>query len=169
MLRGWARNESGIYKQEKERLTQLIDALDLKAELNKFNVAEHSLKSEAEQRIRALLREEEIKWALHGKVLKVVQGDDNTQFFHMIANGKHRKKKILQLEQDKGTIVGHENLKAYISNYYKQLYKPPEASMVSLNESVIGDIPQLRSEENDILSAPFTEKEVLDAISQMTE
>ena len=31
-LRGWARNESRIYKQEKECLTQLIEALDLKAE-----------------------------------------------------------------------------------------------------------------------------------------
>ena len=38
-LRGWARNESGIYKQEKERLTQLIDALDLKAEVNLLDVA----------------------------------------------------------------------------------------------------------------------------------
>uniref|UniRef100_A0A452Y9A8 Uncharacterized protein n=1 Tax=Aegilops tauschii subsp. strangulata TaxID=200361 RepID=A0A452Y9A8_AEGTS len=59
---------------------------------------------------------------LRAKVLKVVQGDDNTQFFHMIANGKHGKKKIIQLEQDGGTIVGHENLKAYITNYYKQLF-----------------------------------------------
>ena len=85
----------------------------------------------------------------------------------MIANGKHRKTNIIQLEQDEGTIVGHENLKAYISNYYKQLCGPSEASTVSLNEYFIGDIPQLRVEENDILSAPFTHKEVLDAISQM--
>lgn len=63
-----------------------------------------------------------MKWALRVKVLKVVQGDDNTQFFHVIANGKHRKKKIIQLEQDEGTVVGHENLKLYISNYYKQLF-----------------------------------------------
>ena len=39
--------------------------------------------------------------------------------------------------------------------------------MVALDESVIGDIPQIQAEENDILSAPFIEKEVLDAISQM--
>ena len=74
-------------------------------------------------------------------MLKVVQGDDNTQFFHMIANGKHRKKKIIQLEQDEGTILGHENLKSYISSYYKQLFGHPEASTVALYEYVIGDIP----------------------------
>ena len=78
------------------------------------------------------MREEELKWALRAKTLKVVQGDDNTQFFHMVANGKHRKKKIIQLEQDEGTIVGHENLKAYISNYYKSLFGPPNTSTVAL-------------------------------------
>jgi hypothetical protein len=31
-LRGWAKNLSGVYKKEKERLTLLIDELDLKAE-----------------------------------------------------------------------------------------------------------------------------------------
>ena len=57
------------------------------------------------------MREEEMKWALRAKISTIVQGDDNTQFFHMIANGKHIKKKIFQLEQDEGTIVGHENPK----------------------------------------------------------
>ena len=48
------------------------------------------------QRLRklcVLLREEETKWSLKAKVRQVVEGDDNTQFFHMIANGKHRKNK----------------------------------------------------------------------------
>uniref|UniRef100_A0A453NB92 Reverse transcriptase domain-containing protein n=1 Tax=Aegilops tauschii subsp. strangulata TaxID=200361 RepID=A0A453NB92_AEGTS len=166
-LRGWARNESGIYKKKKESLTQLIEALDVKAETTLLSVNEHRTKSEAEQGLRALLREEELKWALHAKTLKVVQGDNNTQFFHMVANGKHRKKKIIQLEQDEGTIVGHENLKAYISNYYKSLFGPPITSTVSLDESVIDDIPQLQVAENDVLYAPFTEKEVHLAITQM--
>src|SRR4051812_22628712 len=104
------------------------------------------------------MREEEMKWALRAKVSTIVQGDDNTQFFHMIANGKHKTKNIMQLKQNEGTIVGHENIKLYISNYYKQLFGAPEENFVSLDESAIGDIPQLSVEENDILSAPFTEK-----------
>ena len=84
-----------------------------------------------------------MKWALRAKVRRVVQGDANTQFFHMIANGKHRKKRIFQLEQDEGTIVGQENLKLYITEYYKQLFGPPEENCVSLDESRIEDVPQL--------------------------
>ena len=88
---------------------------------------------EAELRLKELLREVEMKWALRAKVRKIVQGEDNTQFFHMIANGKHHKKRIFQLEQDEGTIVGQENLKVYITNYYKQLFGPPKESFVSLD------------------------------------
>ena len=86
-------------------------------ETNLLDETEQAVKFEAELKLRVFLREEEMKWALRAKVLKVVQGDDNTQFFHMIANGKHRRKKIIQLEQDEVTVVCHENLKLYISNY----------------------------------------------------
>ena len=113
------------------------------------------------------MREEELKWALRAKTLKVVHGDDNTQFFHMIANGKHRKKKIIQLEQDEETIVGHENLKLYISNFYKQLFGDPFENFVSLDEARVDDIPQLRNDENEILTAPFSEKEISDALFQI--
>ena len=85
----------------------------------------------------------------------------------MIANGKHRKKRIFQLEQEEGKILGQENLKVYITNYYKQMFGLPEDNFVSLDESRIEDVPQLVEDENDILTTPLTEKEVFEAISQM--
>jgi mannosylglycoprotein endo-beta-mannosidase len=84
-----------------------------------------------------------------------------------VANGKHRRKKFFQLEQDEGTIVGQENLKQYISEYYKGLFGDPQPSTVSMVESFNHDIPQLSHEENDILVKEFSEKEVFDAIMQM--
>ena len=123
-----------------------------------MSASELQAKLDAEMRLKELLREEELKWALRAKVQRVVQGDANTQFFHMIANGKHRKKRIFQLEQDEGTILGQENLKLYITEYYKQLFGPPEDNCVFLDESRIEDVPQLTAVENDILVAPFTKK-----------
>jgi hypothetical protein len=49
-------------------------------------------------------------------------GGNNTEYFHLIANREHCKKKILQLEQDEGTIVGEENLKVYITESCKKLF-----------------------------------------------
>ena len=91
-LRGWAKHLSGVYKVEKERLLSLMQALDVKVECTILDPTELHVKLAAGRRLEELLREEELKWELRAKVRKVVQGDANTQFFHMIANGKHRKK-----------------------------------------------------------------------------
>lgn len=152
---------------EKERLLNLINHLDIKAERGTLLAQDRADKAEAEQKLKHLLREEELKWAMRAKVRQVVEGDDNTQIFHLIANGRHRKKKIFQLEQDEGTIVGHDNLKLYISDYYKQLFGAREDSFVSMDEGRVDDIPHLGEAENEVLSAPFSEKEVFDAIRQM--
>ena len=47
------------------------------------------------------------------------------------------------------------------------LFGAPEENFVSMDELMVGDIPQLGADKNEILSAPFTEKEVFEAISQM--
>jgi hypothetical protein len=34
------------------------------------------------------LRQEKLKWFQRAKTTKILQGDDNTKFFHLVANGK---------------------------------------------------------------------------------
>ena len=72
-LRGWAKHLSGIYKVEKEKLLALMQSLDVKAETTILPAAELHAKLEAELRLKELLREEELKWALRAKVRRVVQ------------------------------------------------------------------------------------------------
>ena len=64
-------------------------------------------------------------------------------------------------------IEGQNELKQYITEYYKTLFGPPEDDLLTLDESRIGDIPQVSAEENAFLTAPFTEEEVRQAIFQM--
>jgi len=71
------------------------------------------------------------------------------------------------LENDQGVLVGDDRLKNHITNYYKDLFGPPENSDISLMEAQNLDIPQVSPEENDILISPFTESEVRDAVFQM--
>ena len=56
----------------------LIQSLDLKAKSSILDTREVETKVEVELRLKELLREEELKWALRAKVRKIVQGDDNT-------------------------------------------------------------------------------------------
>jgi hypothetical protein len=166
-LRGWAKNLSSVYKMEKVRLMNLIDLLDTRAETTPLNDDDRRILRKANDDLSKLRRDEETKWAQRAKVKHVQEGGNNTKYFHLIANGKHRIKKIFQLEQDEGTTVGQDNLKTYISEFYKNLFGPPTPNHFGMIETMNNDILQLSDEENRILSSNFSEKEVHDAIMQM--
>jgi hypothetical protein len=127
---------------------------------------ELELKNQANEQIARLLREEELKWYQRSKAQFILEGDSNTRYFRMVANGRHRKKYIHTLHQDEGTIEGPNELKKY-TKYYKTLFGPPKEANFSLDESQTGDIPQVSNEENAFLTAPFTEEEVRKAIFEM--
>jgi hypothetical protein len=96
-----------------------------------------------------------------------LEGDSNTRYFHGIANGRHRKKRIQSLVQDEGLIEGHARLESYITNFYKGLFGSPEESSFTLDETQTDDIPQVSMEENGFLTAPYLEEEVKKAVFQM--
>ena len=75
----------------------------------------------------------------------------------MVANDKHRKKRIFSLEHEGGKIEGQHNLKDYITQFYKELFGPPEENNFTLGNRTY-DIPQVSPLENAFLIAPFTEK-----------
>jgi mannosylglycoprotein endo-beta-mannosidase len=166
-LKGWAKNQSGKYRKEKERLLRIIDDLDIKSKTQPLSEVEKVELQKTHECVNKLRQDEETKWAQRAKVKHIQEGGNNTKYFHPIANGKHRKKRIFQLEQEEGTIVGEQNLRVYISEYYKKLFGQPENNDFSMNETEVDDITQLSAMENEVLTAGFTEEEVFYAISQM--
>jgi exonuclease III len=166
-LRGWAMHTAGSYKKEKKKLLALLENLDKKAEDSSLSDQEINLKHYLKERLVSLLREEELKWYERAKVKTLLEGDANTRFFHLVANGKHRNQHIYKLEDDQGVVVGDNRLKSHITTYYKNLFGTPENSEITLVEDQISDIPQVSPEENDVLISPFTESEVKEAVFQM--
>jgi hypothetical protein len=88
-------------------------------------------------------------------------------FHHLLANGRYRKTHIFQLEDGNVIITGDTQLKSHITSYYKILFGPSEDSTISHDESQMADIPQVSDQENEFLTAPFTQEEVRMAIFQM--
>jgi mannosylglycoprotein endo-beta-mannosidase len=166
-LRGWAKNVNGNFRREKDELFRLAGELDLKVESQILSQQEIDLKQSLKERIAQLLREEEIKWLQRVKTKDLLEGDNNTKYFHIVANGKRRKTRIFQLEQEGKVIEGQENLKVFITKYYKDLFGSSQRNNFSLDESQTDDLPQINEEENKILVDEFTEKEVREAIFQM--
>jgi hypothetical protein len=163
-LSGWTKHVTGVLKKENLRLLSTIDDLEALAETNPLSAQEIELKNQSNAKIASLLREEEIKWYQRSKSKFIIEGDSNTRYFHSVANERHRKKCIHSLVQDDGMIEGLDNLKSYITNYYKNLFGAPEEGNFSLDESRTDDIPQVSTEENNLLTAEYSEEEVRKAI-----
>jgi hypothetical protein len=141
--------------------------LDKKAETSILSDNEINMKHYIKERLVTLLREEEIKWYERAKVQNLLQGNDNTRFFHLIASNKRQKQCIFRLEQEDGIIVGDNELKRYITRYYKNLFGQPVEIDIHLDESRIDDIPQVTNIENEILTSPFTMDDIKEAVFQM--
>jgi hypothetical protein len=98
-----------------------------------------------------MLREEEIKWYQHAKVKELLEGELNTKYFQLIANGQHRKTRIFQLHHDDKIIEGEKELSEYVTKYYKDLFAAPSSNSFALDESRLDDINQVIEEENNVL------------------
>jgi hypothetical protein len=65
---------------------------------------------------------------------------------------------MVQLEDNGQTIRGDEHLMTYITQFYKILFGPSDDDNFSLDENRVNDIPQISAEDNEKLTAVFTEK-----------
>jgi hypothetical protein len=91
---GWARNISGDYKKEKERLLNIIDSLDIKAETPPLSDSERSLKKESDERLANLRRDEESKWAQRAKVKHIQEGGQTLNISISLQMANIERKKI---------------------------------------------------------------------------
>jgi hypothetical protein len=107
------------------------------------------------------------KWYQCSKVKYLLEGDANTKYFHLLANDRHRKTKIFQLQDGDNIINREDELKKHITTYYKGLFGRLEESTITLDVGRTKDIPQVTLEENQILVEEFTEDEVRRAIFHM--
>jgi hypothetical protein len=131
----------GEYKKKKVELQNIICTLDTEAEIRDLNETEIECLAHSRVHLTKLLREEEIKLYQRAKTRNVLLGDNNTRYFHLMANGKRRKKRIFSLENGNSKIEGHAKLKSFITQFYKDLFGEPEENSFTLDESFNQDIP----------------------------
>jgi hypothetical protein len=86
-------------------LLNIIDFLDIQAESCPLNDEERLELRKANEQLNKLRREEEIKWAQRAKIKHIREGGNNTKYFHLITNGKHRNKKIFYLNRKRGRLL----------------------------------------------------------------
>ena len=69
----------------------------------------------------------------------------------------------LSPDPDGAKVESQNNLKYYITQFYKGLFGPSQDNNFSVVDNRIDDIPQVSQPENEILKALFTEEEIRNA------
>jgi hypothetical protein len=89
-----------------DKLNFIIDFLDRKTKVSLLSYFETGSLIKVNDDLAILQRDEESKWDQRVKVKYIQEGRNNTSYYHLVANKKHRRKKYFKLEQYEVTIVG---------------------------------------------------------------
>jgi len=137
-----------------------------------FDLAQENRElSDAEMRIKTKLKKRILGWAVIEKARKrqcaratnLKEGNANTRYFHLRANGRRWKNFIQRLRVGQGWAVSHQQKQDIVLEHFSKVMATPPDRSKDLNWDRL-DFPSMNL---DSLDAPFTESEILCAIRQL--
>jgi hypothetical protein len=117
-------------------------------------------------RIVELQHREETMWRQRSRIQWLSEGDKNTRFFHMRANGRKKKNRVSRLKRPDGSYTEDQHeLGQMARNFYSNLYTTEGTAGM---EEVLNSVPvSVTQAMNDQLMAGFEDTEVKQALFQM--
>lgn len=104
---------NSCYQQEKD-LGELME-LDWKEESGYLTQLGNDRREELKGELARLNKYEEISWRQKSRAILLKEGDNNTRFFHQLANSHRRSNFIREIEVDEEIVTG-DSMKEEIAN-----------------------------------------------------
>jgi mannosylglycoprotein endo-beta-mannosidase len=121
-LKDWAINIESQQNKRKKQLIAKYDILDILSETQPLSPgAKKQMKTIADE-LQKIWRNEEIKSRQRARERDILEGDQNTKYFHAMANKRRRKKQIVSLEGPSGEVTTSEGILNIVVDYYKTLF-----------------------------------------------
>ena len=156
-----------MQRKRKRPLQDELLALELLEETQDLDLAQIQQKMEVQKQIHEILAEDELYWYKRSHSTWLLEGDNNTEFFHRIANGRKRKHTIISLTDGDNIIEGDSDLITHATEYYRNLFGPASGNTFPLNENLWKCDEKVSKTDNFELKKPFSESEIKDALFQM--
>ena len=154
-LRGWSRNDKGNFFRVKNEMIFELHTLDAAGHQGLLLEEGWKQRYTGEEKLSKIYAEEEVYWQWRDGAWWLLQCDNNTAFFHSVANGRRRKTSILSLE-DEGLIIEDDvMLHNHVNEYYRMLFGKEHVSPVKINSDTSRNEGRISEEESIELSKPF--------------
>uniref|UniRef100_A0A2N9EW14 Reverse transcriptase domain-containing protein n=1 Tax=Fagus sylvatica TaxID=28930 RepID=A0A2N9EW14_FAGSY len=163
-LKNWNYHVFGNVNVKQQQLFCDLGTLDSKESLGGLSSSERDLRGTLLMELDKLAHFKETLWRQKSRVLWLKEGDNNTRFFHKIANSNRRRNFIEKLEVD-GTLYSSESdIREKAVQFYTSLYTEKEAWRPFVDDlpfSMIGDL------ERNMLISRFDRDEILQVIKDL--
>jgi mannosylglycoprotein endo-beta-mannosidase len=155
-------------KKKKELLNEL-EILEILEEDNILNGDQYARKGVIQATLMQIYEEEEAFWFERSSKKWLLEGDNNTAYFHRIANGRKGKNTMYSLKKDDVNIQGTTDLLEHALEYYKGLFGPGEGNNMALDANIWSVEEKLNEDDNEVLNEPFSESEIKNALDCMVK
>jgi hypothetical protein len=129
-LKGWGANLRGQDIKKKKELSQELQNLENLEECGTLSREELFRKSQIQQELMQIYELEEEYWHQRGRENWLLKGDNNTEYFHRIANGHRRQRTIFSLQNGDEVIQGTPDLLNHATAFYKNLFGPQVSAVL---------------------------------------
>lgn len=124
-IKRWNKKEFGRIEKRKSDCLRNIAHLDVKEQQDLLNQEDRVAKEEFRKQYLNWLRLEEIHWRQQAQTSWLRFGDNNTSFFHSIANNCRKNNDLASLFLDGKWITHATLISKGISKYYRELFLEP--------------------------------------------
>lgn len=164
VTKGWNYNIEAELRHLKKDLMLEYDTLDIKSETDELSVEELNRIKFIRGEMSNIWLKEETKAKQRSRDRDIKEGDRNTAYFHVVANQRRRKTLIHSLQGPNGPTSDTTEMLDVATSFYKKLFGKEYPSGFTLSSNFFATSNKVTSEENEKLSAPFSEEEIKAAI-----
>jgi hypothetical protein len=160
IIKGWAINRESEQNKIKKQLIVEYDVLDIMSETQILSPGAKEQMKKIAGELQKIWRNEEVKARERSRKKEILEGDQNTSYFHAMANKRRRKKQIVSLEGPDGMVNDTEGMIDIAVNYYKQLFGAETMMDISLSSDFWNPSELVSEAHNSELDREFSEEEV---------
>ncbi len=138
--------------------------LDVKEGREGLSSDEHLLREELKGEVTKLAHLAETSWRLKSRATWLKEGDNNTSFFHHMANSNRRKNYLGSLEVDGRIFEDKEDIKVQVDQFYHSLYQESESWRPETDGLEFDSIDLV---DRGLMERPFDREEVLQVLQNL--